>query len=101
MTQHTPGPWHIESVGTDTASNGLRVCTAGGMMLAHIYSDYDHAKTEADARLIAAAPDLYEFVQMIANGGLDSGVDHATIEAEAQAALATAKGNTALKRVRP
>ena len=30
---------------------------------------------------------LRAFAQMIANGGLDSGVDHATIEAEAREAL--------------
>lgn len=30
---------------------------------------------------------LQAFAQMIANGGLDSGVDHATIEAEAREAL--------------
>lgn len=39
-----------------------------------------------------ARPRLQDFVQMIANGGLDSEADHATIEAEAQAALAGGKG---------
>ena len=44
MSEHTPGPWHItcDEVG------------AGGLAIAHVYDD------EANAHLIAAAPDLLE-----------------------------------------
>ncbi len=46
-TQHTPGPWHTEGCG-----DGTTVCDRNGLVpLAHNLS-------EANARLIAAAPDL-------------------------------------------
>lgn len=62
-TKHTPGPW---------VSSGRRVgivdrseTQAFGMMLvvAHI-DEYDHPEHEANARLIAAAPELLEVLRI-------------------------------------
>jgi hypothetical protein len=48
------------------------------------------AEAEANARLIAAAPDLYEALHdLCASGGLDDGGD---VFAKAKAALAKARG---------
>ena len=48
-------------------------------------------QAEANARLIAAAPELLAFAQMIANGGINE-AGEATIESEARALIAKATG---------
>lgn len=60
MTMHTPGPWTIEEYGDDESptlvihkNTESRVC-----FMATPGSHGDPAIIEADARLIAAAPDL-------------------------------------------
>ena len=98
-TKHTPGPWVWEhwQMGL-TAQNGTSVLA---------YYDYEgmslHGKTEdeheANAHLIAAAPDLLEALdRMIAEydlwGGYnDDGFKSGTI-LSARAAIAKAKGQT-------
>ena len=55
MSKHTPGPWHV-----DQDINGLYVAAEakGGDAVARIYT-WHHGQ-EANARLIAAAPAMYE-----------------------------------------
>ncbi len=81
--KHTPGPWRNNG---QTVFNlvGDEICTCGK------YVDWEH---NANARLIAAAPELLAFAQMIANGGLDA-ADHNTIEGEARQLLDQATGET-------
>lgn len=70
-TQHTPGSWYYE-FGTDTSSK---------------------AEAEANARLIAAAPDLIEVAQTIASMSIqdrDNGAWAILVEG-ARAAIAKAK----------
>lgn len=56
-TKHTPGPWHTD--GKDVwVENGLNVDQA---------SITRRVDTEANARLIAAAPELLDALQMLAN----------------------------------
>lgn len=62
MTEHTPGPWSIVEYGDDECPTLVihkdtesRVC-----FMATPGSNGDPAVIEADARLIAAAPDLLE-----------------------------------------
>ncbi len=69
MTQHTPGPWTIEEYGDDDApalvihkDSETRVC-----FMATAGSHGDPAKIEADARLIAAAPELLTLVKDLAD----------------------------------
>jgi hypothetical protein len=71
-TQHTPGPWHVEkdttyrrpNDGEQTYDNDspIRIADEGGWIaeLAYINGPED-----ADARLIAAAPDLLEALKEI------------------------------------
>lgn len=74
MSNHTPGPWYALSEGiTDSAigyraivdSDGVTVCNPSPM-------------GEANARLIAAAPDLLAALQGLMNyvGGWDESTDH-------------------------
>jgi len=53
MTKHTPGPWAVADVGE------VVVC-ATGRTLCDVYSSFGtgEEQADADARLIAAAPDL-------------------------------------------
>ena len=65
MNKHTPGPWTMETVRTSAGvcfKVGPFPWKRGELNHACIYADYpssaDHAQCEANARLIAAAPDL-------------------------------------------
>jgi hypothetical protein len=94
--KHTPGPWTlhptalhpaVRSVGTpDTGPR--RICTVGTMN--------GHPVDKANARLIAAAPELLEALQNIIDS-IDKG--HAAIlcplAAAARAAIAKATGGAA------
>lgn len=59
VTKHTPGPWHVEAW-----DDGARLSvtagdtTADGDVIAWIDSVMPAGATEANARLIASAPDL-------------------------------------------
>lgn len=80
MTQHTPGPWDAE------VPPSCMLCTRDirsddGKTIALIgYRDYanDVSEDVANARLIAAAPDLLEAacraLDLLENLGVDSGV---------------------------
>lgn len=72
---HTPGPWraelrpsrmwHIygEPLRNSTGDRGAVAFTAA------TYSDAGRAKSEANARLIAASPTMFAYVQRRANDG--------------------------------
>jgi hypothetical protein len=65
MSAHTPGPWHWDSdpvKGDQLGRVRYRVAALGKTITQLYYSSYEGGPTnaEADARLIAAAPDLYE-----------------------------------------
>jgi hypothetical protein len=66
--QHTPGPWTVEEYGDDETptlvihkDSESRIC-----FMAAPGSHGDPAKIEADAHLIAAAPDLLATLKKIA-----------------------------------
>ena len=61
-TKHTPGPWHYEHIGQDgwgISSNNLE----GIAIVPH---SLNMTHDEANARLIAAAPDLLQALEAIA-----------------------------------
>lgn len=66
VEKHTPGPWQVE-----TSLGGHRVITGpdGAHTLARVCASFDGAgglsSLEANARLMAAAPDLLTFVRYI------------------------------------
>ena len=90
MSKHTPGPW---TANKPTRDNGRAEIHAGCMLVAQAFNWMLDAEGDeqcwADARLIAAAPELLEALQ-------DMVSDHASLSAAtlafARAAIAKATG---------
>ena len=61
MTQHTPGPWNVDGAEITDGKEPLALCCS----------------TEANARLIAAAPELLEALTTLVN---EMGMDDPTEE---------------------
>jgi hypothetical protein len=71
-SSHTPGPWHWDSdpvKGDPTGRIRYRVCTTGKTITQVYYSSFEggHTNAVADAKLIAAAPDLLEALKKAAS----------------------------------
>jgi len=89
MSKHTPGPWVVDT----TLSSG-EVMTANGYAI-HEHPSYssitDAKEIQANARLIAAAPDLANVVYWLiqeyetAGGGIPDGLYNAARKAIAKA----------------
>ncbi len=68
---HTPGPWHMgagNGEGSIFADNGRTRLEIGGTTLysiAQITRGWNEAEDEANARLIAAAPEMLEALQSL------------------------------------
>ena len=57
-TQHTPEPWKAERLSADDAYGNMWAVTGpAGCFIADV-NDHDDTDNEANARLIAAAPEL-------------------------------------------
>jgi hypothetical protein len=67
MTKHTQGPWTVSNK-TDISGieNDPENGCVGFVDVAHVYLRTVQGRTEANARLIAAAPDLLEALREIA-----------------------------------
>ena len=91
--KHTPGPWQACDVGDYSDYDGrCRVILGNDLRIAVVLGDHD--ESAANARLIAAAPDLLEeledmvsLVEYLMNDSYDN-----KETAEARAAIARAKG---------
>lgn len=83
-TKHTPGPWKFsfESINPEWAI----VTTMGGAVVANVNADH---RQEANARLIAAAPDLLEALRNFTDG---REITYPAALVQARAALAKACG---------
>ena len=101
-TQHTPGPWRTSDNGEWTASyDGLgSSCYQGikdefgnvvALAVAHDPNLFSDPDTYANARLIAAAPDLLEALKNLLESHYNGNVIKADC-AEAEAAIAKATG---------
>jgi hypothetical protein len=98
-TKFTPGPWLVERRATKKTGThhtiGVMLDEMGGVFGTHTsgrYMSVSGCIDEHDAALIAAAPDLYEALRdMCEGGGLDDGGD--VIE-KGIAALKKARGET-------
>lgn len=65
--QHTPGPWKAYPI---EMNHGLPYTpVAANTLLAKVYSEAfgDYEQSEANARLVAAAPDLLEALRRVVN----------------------------------
>ena len=61
--KHTPGPWRICYDGRIDGLNGDEICSGLGF---ESYKEFqDDKEAQANARLIAAAPDLLEALKML------------------------------------
>lgn len=89
MSKHTPGPWIFYADTPSTDPNWHIVTTANRMrVLANVHIEPGNAMDAANARLIAAAPDLLEALQ-----GVLRVADRQTDEFDAaRAAIAKAIG---------
>jgi hypothetical protein len=66
MSKHAPGPWEL----THTEQMGFRVSDSTGWGVAVVLKD---TNDEANARLIAAAPQMLEALEKIAEIGRQKG----------------------------
>lgn len=73
---HTPGPWTVET--NDTTRCGLLVVDSQNVYVARMEGDHgisvdeSLARAEANARLIAAAPDLLEAAKLALNSYIEA-----------------------------
>jgi hypothetical protein len=94
MSKHTPGPWVVDPRAKLRvfAANKATVASAG-------CTDTERSSWEANARLIAAAPELLEALQLMLDAHLDtSGTDgplQMAAKDAADAAIAKATGEQA------
>ena len=88
-TKHTPGPWHVGGLqGTGRAAivyspDGYSICDCKSY-----HGKREWSEMEANARLIAAAPDLLAALEY----WFDSNADSKKLAGMARAAIAKAKG---------
>jgi len=82
-TKHTPGPWKYNGKTDIYGASGATIC--------ELYRGYEHiSECQANARLIAAAPDLFKACIMMDAAETERQVDKA-LDA-VTAAIAKAKG---------
>ena len=98
MNKHTPGPWHVESM-----IDYGRDIYAGDRWIGQANNDHgtdinesgfpSNSECDANASLIAAAPDLLEALEVIIRDGrLQTFEDREKCRAIARAAIAKARG---------
>lgn len=100
MSKHTPGPWEER-----TDAHGRGRISAGGVWIATTWlatgdgNDAPQLPARANARLIAAAPDLLEALKAIVKSLADQDdeglIEHAQQMIDARAAIAKVKGGAA------
>lgn len=87
MTQHTPGPWHV---GVKQAEKIVYDSTGWAVANATVYhGENDAEQVKANARLIAAAPDLLEFAKAVVRYAGSAGDDYLADKARDVIAQAT------------
>lgn len=76
MSEHTPGPWEIDYDNSDLSGGG-QWYTVGPAEVWFPYncSPQREEKAKADAVLIASAPDLLDFAELVARMTTDQEMD--------------------------
>ena len=92
MSKHTPGPWHFRVDPIHQGQYFIRVQSYGFAPLATVRGDKRSTlkDSEANARLIAAAPELLEFAEWILSFKM-----RGLIDSRARAVIAKATGGKA------
>lgn len=89
MSKHTPGPWHMNMVSSKSWNVGIYEASGSEVATVKVKSLVTSERRDADARLIAAAPDLLEALR----GFVEHGTCFDEIDmAKARAAIAKATG---------
>ena len=65
MSAHTPGPWAAEPTNPHDGWDGWEVCGADGFRVCDAHGCQSNVVRAANARLIAAAPELLEVAEMV------------------------------------
>ena len=97
-TAHTPGPWTDDTLTNQnpTFSNGaMRIVTGDGARIAFLpmWQDDEHQEARANARLIAAAPELLSALNaMLTHMGMDEDEWNRPTFNQARRAVAKATG---------
>ena len=93
MSKHTPGPWHLRVDPIHQGQYFIRVQSYGFAPLATVRGDKRSTlkDSEANARLIAAAPDLLKALKAIVKSLADQDdeglIEHAQQMIDARAAI--------------
>ena len=98
MTKHTPGPWRLVAI-EDRSIKHLCPCNADGVSILTIVHQaqipFATVYEEADARLIAAAPEMFEALKladaMLSGANMNTNV----VEQKVRAAIAKVTGEAA------
>lgn len=101
-TKHTQGPWKAVRAESPDNTGGFdwaildansRIVSEAFEHVGQLSGGYDKRPAEANARLIAAAPDLLEALQEILGyrGGADNALDDEYVMERARAAIAKAE----------
>ena len=83
MSEHTPGPWKVHEVEWNGSKRIRAILTEAGDFIAEAHID--------EASFIAAAPEMYDVLELIADGGPDF-YHTATCSNMVNHALAKARG---------
>ena len=84
--KHTPGPWRVAPRFVYGATDGIHVDAGSRSYIAHV-GEHGDERAEADARLIAAAPDLLAALREL----LRDHNNHSIVKAEDAIAKAEAR----------
>ena len=90
MSKHTPGPWRVERQNPSPTNGEWMIAGAKPGYLAEV-RDCGSGDVQANAYLIASAPDLYEALKLVLETHFEGGWPTATITV-ALAVIAKAEG---------
>lgn len=98
MSKHTPGPWAVDESRHDGCINRIEPFRHIGMASGYQVNPGDREENEANARLMAAAPDLLEALEQARKYvafAFDQGIEGAEKTGlDLDAAIAKARGES-------
>lgn len=99
MSKHNSGPWSIGAVDPDTGE--IEVTSEGRPYICMVLPGALPDRTCANARLIAAAPELLEASRMLIDSIEGGSITPEEAISAARAAIATATGGSLVPKVAP
>jgi len=97
MSKHTPGPWFAVGAQVEIEDDSVPdICTCDPQVMRQSHLDWHPRTVDANARLIAAAPELLEalecYVEKVADLNRYGVMIETSLRKKAEAAIAKAKG---------